>query len=692
MPGLSLSAGRHPPKRVSVPVAARALAPWVGLRHPVAATDCDNMQQRPGMSQDLPQRRCKFARLPRETRSDSRICLPVPKPPLTIARRHLLQLAAAGSGSLLLPRLALAQGTDPAAEVHAIAMHGAPKYPAGFARFDYTAATAQPGGTLVQSATGSFDSLNPWIVRGVVPEQLDLCFARLGQRGWDEPFTLYGALAEGFTLPPQRDGMDIRLRSTARFEDGTPLTAEDVLWSWQMLRDRGRPNHRRYYSMVSSAEALDPQRLRFRFKPLEDGSIDRELPLILCLMPILPRHWFAERDFDATTLQPPPGTGPYRVAEVDPGRSIVYTRVKDWWGDALPGFQGLYNAQTLRIDYYRSENVALQAFNSGRVSLRREPDVRRWQSEYGSAAVSSGRMKLGEYPHNRPDPARFFVFNTRRPIFADRRVRLALLHAFDGAWVNRTLYGGGLKRIDSFFPNSELAAHGLPSGAERALLEALRAELPAEIFDTAPPLPDTDGSGPAGLRRNLRQAEALLAEAGWTLKDGRRLQADGSPAAFTILLQDADEEKIALELSRSLNRLGITAKVQTVDSAQYRARQNGFDYDMMSWAWINSLSPGNEQQFYWSSSAADNQGSRNYAGVRDRAVDRLTAMLGAAVAREDLVAAVRALDRVLLWGCYGVPLFYAGVDRVASWDRVHQPPQESRYGAVLESWWVDPAT
>lgn len=633
--------------------------------------------------------------MPRPERSLDRRPVPLPRFPLT--RRRLLQAAAASALPLRLalpqPALAEALAEAPPEPVHALAMHGLPKYPAGFDRFAYTDPAAVRGGQAVQSALGSFDSLNPWIVGGVVPELLDVwCSARLGLRGWDEPFTLYGYLAERFVMPPARDWLVIHLRPEARFDDGTPIDADTVLWSWQTLRDKGRPNHRSYYSRVAEAVKLSPAQLRFTFQPLPDGTMDRELPLILCLMPILPRHWFETRRFDRTTLEVPPSSGPYRVAALDPGRSVTYARVETWWGDALPATRGLYNVGRLRLDYYRNENAALLAFNAGRIAWRRESDVRRWQSEYNAKAVEDGRLTLGEYAHSRPDPARFFVFNTRRPIFADRRVRLALMHAFDAGWVNSSLYRGALKRVASMFPNSELAAQGLPEGRELALLEPFRDRLPPELFQQPVPVPDNAQSGPAGMRDNLRAAETLLAEAGCRLDGGQRVLPDGTPLRFTMLLQDPDDEKIALQFARGLERLGVTAGVQTVDSAQYALRRNGFDYDMLAWAWISTLSPGNEQRTYWSSAAADSNGSRNYAGVRDPTVDALAAALGAVETREDLVAAVRAMDRVLMWGCYGLPLFYSGVDRVASWERVHQPQTDSRYGAILESWWLkDPA-
>ncbi|WP_439816468.1 extracellular solute-binding protein [Zavarzinia sp. CC-PAN008] len=567
-----------------------------------------------------------------------------------------------------------------------IAMHGTPKYAAGFDHFDYAVPDAPKGGELRLAASGTFDSLNPFIVRGLGAAGLNTyVYDSLMARSWDEPFSLYGYIAETIDTPPDRSQVTFRLRPQARWHDGRPITAADVLFSWATLRDKGRPNHRGYYSGVVEATSPDPLTVTFRFEP---GS-DRELPLIMGLMPILPAHVWTDRAFDQTTMEPPLGSGPYRVARVDPGRSITYERVADHWARDLPVMRGLFNFDRIRIDYFRDESVSLEAFLAGAYDFRREPDPGRWATGYATPAVRSGRIVLEELPTQRTQPYRALIFNTRRPVFADSRVRRALTLAFDFDWINATLFHGAYRRSTSYFPNSELAASGPPTEAERALLARFSATLPAEATTQAFDLPGTGGQA-GGMRPMLRQATRLLAEAGYSVRAGTLVDAAGQPYRFEILLNEPALEKVALAYANALAKLGITVRVTSADAAQFQTRLNAFDYDMVLHGWTSSLSPGNEQMVYWSSRAADQPGSRNYPGIRDPAVDALAASLGATQDRADLVNRVRAMDRALLWGWWSIPLWHPPADRVAYWARLQHPTVTPLYGLVLETWWAKP--
>jgi microcin C transport system substrate-binding protein len=574
----------------------------------------------------------------------------------------------------------------------ALAMHGAPKYGTGFTHFDYVNPDAPKGGVLKLGATGTFNSLNPFIVRGdpalgLATGYLSLLYEPLMSRSWDEPFTLYGLIAETVEVPDDRSSITFNLNPAAHFSDGQPITADDVLFSYQTLRDKGRPNHRTYYKKVATAEKLSDRRIKFTFKPNMDGSIDKEMPLIMGLMPVLPAHDWKDRDFNQTTLRIPIGSGPYKIVRLDPGRSITYERDSDYWGRDLPVERGLYNFDTVHIDYYRDDGIALEAFKAGQYDLRRESNATKWTTSYDFPAVTDGRVKLEKLEHHRTEPAYGFVFNTRREPFRDPAFRAALEYSFDSGWINRNIFHGLYKRVDSFFPNSELVAPPLPEGKELTLLEPYKSQLPPEIFTTPVKPPETDGSE-ASLRTNLLKAEAMLRAAGYTLKDDQLYAPHSTePVSFEILLGDPAEEKLALTWTRALKRLGVAARVHTVDASQFQARMAAFNYDVTTYKWINTLSPGNEQIFFWGSDAADQQGSRNYAGVHDPVVDALANAIPAASSRDDLVMAAHALDRVLMAGHYVVPFYYLGADDIASWAHFHHPAAMPLYGTVLETWW-----
>ena len=536
-------------------------------------------------------------------------------------RRGAGTALAAAALAVLLAALALGSAQPQAAPAHGIAMHGQPKYAPGFAHLDYVNPDAPKGGEMRRASTGTFDNLNPFIIKGVVAHGRHLVFESLLKRTWDEPFSLYGLIAESIDVPDDRSSIAFTLRPEARFHDGSPITVDDVIFSWETLKEQGRPNHRLYYNKVVEIERPDARTVRFVFDAEEP---DRELPLILGLMPILSKAYYSSVTFDETTLTPPLGSGPYRIERVDAGRGIVYRRDPDYWGRDLPINRGQHNVDRISYDYYRDDEVMLEAFRAGEYDLRLERSATRWATGYDFPAVEDGRVRLEQLPHGRPSGMFALAYNTRRAVFAERAVRYALSLAFDFEWVNKALLQGAYVRTNAIFDNSELGFGGLPEGGELALLEPHRDRLPPELFDTAYHAPAVEG----GLRRNLAQARRLLAEAGWRVEDGvLRREADGLPLAFEILLVNPGNEKIALAFARNLERLGVEAKVRTVDTAQYQYRRNVYDFDMLIYRWGMSLSPGNEQAFYWGADAADQEGTRNYPGIRDPVVDELIARM-----------------------------------------------------------------
>jgi microcin C transport system substrate-binding protein len=500
---------------------------------------------------------------------------------------------------------------------------------------------------------------------------LSLVTEPLLARAMDEPFTLYPLLAESVAVAGDRSWVEFTLDARARFHDGAPVGVDDVLFSWRALRDHGRPNHRLYYREVARAEATGPRRVRFTFRV----GANAEMPLIMGLMPVVSRAHYEAGDFAKAGLDPPLGSGPYRVAKVDPGRMIEYERVADYWGRDLPVNRGRHNFDRITFTYYRDAAVALEAFLAGEVDLRFEGDPGRWARSYNHPAVARGDIRREVLGHGRPAGMTGLVFNTRRTVFADRRVRAALARAFAFEWINSTYFHGATLRNDSFFANSELAARGALSEGERALLEPWRGVLPDSVFE---PLDDA----PSTRRERLRDADAQLAEAGWPVQGGVRA------LAFEILLVDPTLERVALAYAGDLAILGVAARVRTVDSAQYQARLEAFDFDMVANRWGQSLSPGNEQRYYWSSQAADSPGSRNLAGVREPAVDALVARIADSRDRASLVTAARALDRVLRAGHYVVPLTYLPADRIAFSDRLARPAVVPLYGVALDRWWA----
>jgi peptide/nickel transport system substrate-binding protein len=566
-----------------------------------------------------------------------------------------------------------------------IAMHGDLKYPAGFKQLDYVNSQAPKGGRAVFGALGSFDSLNPSIVKGnAAPGVREYVYESLLTRSSDEPFSLYGLLAESVEVPDDRSWAIFTLRPEARFSDGHPVTVDDVIFSMELLREKGRPNHRSYYAKVEKTERIGERGVKMIFKA--DG--DREMPLIMGLMPVMPKHLVDPAKFDATSLEPPTGSGPYTVTGVDPGASLTLTRNPDYWGRDLPVNRGRYNFGEIRYEFYRDGNSMFEAFKKGLFVINTESDPGRWARDYDFPAVADGRVVKASFETGTPSGMLGLVFNTRRPFFADRRVREALILLFDFEWLNKNLFHGLYERTQSYFDGSELSSHGRPADArEKELLAPFPDAVTEDAMNGTLTQPVTDGSGRD--RNNRRNALQLLKDAGYEPVDGKLIEkATGEAVGFEMLAATRDQERLFLNFARALKQIGIDVRIRQVDSAQYQARKTSFDFDMIQNSWGASLSPGNEQSFRWSQAAAESEGSFNYPGVKSPAVDAMIAALLAAKTRADFVSAVRALDRVLMSGSYVVPLFHAPAQWVAYWRQLQHPAVTPLYGFQIDSWWL----
>jgi peptide/nickel transport system substrate-binding protein len=577
-------------------------------------------------------------------------------------------------------------GTAGAAPSHSIALHGTPLYADNFEAFPYVNPSAPKGGRLTLGVLGSFENLNPFIVQGVPASGIrEFVVESLMARSLDEPFTLYGLLAETIDVADDGKSVTFALNPNVKFSDRLPVTPEDVITSFELLKTKGRPNHRTYFAKVSKAEKIGERSVRFTF---EDAS-DRELPFILGLMPVFAAHATTPQKFETSSMTPLVGSGPYTVSHVDPGRSISFTRDKDYWGRDLPVNRGRFNFDEVRFDYFRDASVMLEAFKSGAIDLRLEDDPGRWADAYDIDAVHDGRIVKAEFDIGLPAGMTALVFNTRRAVFSDPRVRRALMTLFDFEWVNRTLYNGLFKRTTSYFERSYLASTGRPADTrERALLAPFPNAVRPEFLEGTYQFPISDGSGQN--RVNQKAAYALLTEAGMVLKGGRLVNAQtGKPLAFEILANSNAQEALLLSYARSLEPLGIAVRVRVVDSAQYQERLASFDYDMIQNTWPSSLSPGNEQLFRWSAKTADAKGSYNFAGVKNSAADAMIDAMLAAKTETDFISAVRALDRVLLSGDYVVPLFYTPRQWVAYWARLKHPDKTPLFGYSVDTWWID---
>jgi microcin C transport system substrate-binding protein len=609
--------------------------------------------------------------MPRPDRSSRRALA------LTVSR---LVMAAA----LVVPAMATAQSsTSRAVNGPAISMYGDLKYPAGFTHFEYTNAEAPKGGDVKMAAFGTYDTLNPFTLKGVAAAGLGETFDSLMVGSADEPFSYYCLVAETIETPADRSWVAFTLRPQARFHDGTPMTADDVIWTFETLKTKGQPFYRSYYGSVAKVEKLGERKVKFSFAPGDN----RELPLILGQLPVLSKAYWSKREFEKTTLEPPLGSGAYKIQSFEAGRSITYRRVRDYWAAKLPMKVGTDNFETIRYDYYRDFNVAIEAFKAGQYDLRNENVAKNWATAYTGPAVAAGMIKKEEIKHEIPTGMQGFGFNMRRPVFQDARVRRALAYAFDFEWTNKNLFYGSYTRTKSYFSNSELASRGLPTSDELAVLEPFRGKVPDEVFTKEYQPPTTDGSG--NIREGAREALRLLGEAGWTVKNGKLVNGKGEPLAFEILIDEPTWERIVLPFVKNLERLGVAARLRTVDAAQYQKRVEDYDFDMVVVLWRQSMSPGNEQRDFWGSAGATTPGTRNLAGIHDPSIDKLIETLIQAPDRKALVARTRALDRVLLWGHYVIPHFHLQAFRVAHWDRFARPAIAPKYTFGLDTWWID---
>ncbi len=588
---------------------------------------------------------------------------------------------------LLLPLVARAAfAAQSATEGYGLSLYGDLKYGPNFTHFDYVNPNAPKGGSMKFSAIGTYDTLNPFIIKGVPAGGIGEIFETLMSQSEDEPESGYGLVAESGEIATDRLSVLYTLRKEARFHDGTPITPADVVWTFNTLRTSGQPLYRSYYADVAEAVVEGARGVRFKFKTANN----RELPVIVGQVPVLSQKYYASHDFTKTTLKPPLGSGPYAVEAVQPGQSITYKRVADYWGADLPVNKGRFNVDTIRYDYYRDPTVALEAFKAGDYEVRQENSAKAWATGYDCPALRQGLIKKIVIPNQLPSPMQGFGYNLRRPIFHDPRVREALAYAFDFQWSNKNLFYGLYTRTRSYFDNSELAATGIPHGEERKILEPFRGKIPAEVLtkEYNPPTYTSTFT----LRDGLMKAVGLLKEAGWGFKNGALANdKTGQPFAFEILLNDPQMERIVLPFTDNLKRIGVTATVRLVDTAQYQQRMNTFDFDMTVALFAQSLSPGNEQRDIFGSRAADRPGSENILGIKDPVIDQLIEELITTPSRASLVAHVHALDRVLQWGYYLIPQYHLGAFWVAYWDKFRRPAISPKYGFDLDTWWVDQA-
>nr|WP_165666667.1 extracellular solute-binding protein [Pseudomonas otitidis] len=603
--------------------------------------------------------------------------------------RHLLLL--------LIGLLASAGASATLSESHGYAQFGGLKYPASFTHFDWVNPEAPKGGTLRLMAFGTFDTLNPYTFKGTspvaTPNFLQYGISELNEPlmvgtgiydpSGDEPASSYGLIASSVEYSEDRSWVVFNLRPEARFHDGKPITAYDVAFSYRTLIGNGHPQYRTSLQEVKRVDILNRHRIRFVLKRAGNPL----LILRLGELPVLPQHYWKDRDFKATTFEPPLGSGPYRITQVRPGRGLVFERVKDWWGKDLPVNRGKYNFNRVEVEFYRDANVAFEAFKAGEFDFYIEHQAKNWANGYRFPAVVRGDVIRAEIPHQIPTQTQALFMNTRHKVFQDRRVREAMGLMFDFQWTNRALFNNAYLRANSYYPNSEFTATGKPEGQEWLLLSPYRAQLPAQLFTEPFNVPTTDGRGIP--RETLRRALGLLGEAGWKLSGQRLLNPRGEPLRFEILLVNPNLERILQPYTENLAGIGIDVTLRTVDRAQYKQRLDHYDYDMILMTLPQSLSPGLEQSLYFHSSQVGVKGSKNYAGVADPVVDALLERLLGARTRDEQVAAGRALDRTLLWQHYSIPNWYLNYHRLAYRNRfafVTTPP----YTLGLRAWWQKP--
>jgi microcin C transport system substrate-binding protein len=568
-------------------------------------------------------------------------------------------------------------------ENYAFSRFGQVKYPADFTHFDYVNPDAPKGGTMRHVAIGTFDNLNPYILKGVAAAGVGRVYDSLMVASNDELFSYYGLLAESIKVADDNSAVTFKLRKEARWHDNTPVTADDIVFSFEKIMEEGHPYFQSYYRDVSGAEKISDLEVKFLFA----NKDNKELPLIIGQFPVISKAYYAKNEFNKTTLEPPLGNGAYKIAEVQAGRSIKYERVKNYWGKDLPVNKGRYNFDVIKYEYFRDATVAIEGLKGEQYDLRQENISKVWATSYESLpALKEGRLIKEEIPHEIPTGMQAFVFNTRLPKFADINIRKALNYIFDFEWTNKQLFYGSYARNDSYFTNSVYAARGIPQGKELELLLAYKEQLPEELFTKKFSVPKTDGSG--NIRNNLRKAGNILTDSGFKIVDKKRIDPNtGRQMTITFLLVSPAFERVVAPMIKNLQRLGVDAKMRIVDSSQYQKRLDDFDYDIIVYSLGQSNSPGNEQIDYWHSSKTNIKGSKNYIGVNNKIVDNLIEKILAAESQEDLIAATQAMDRVLLWNYYVIPNWHIRGFRLIYWDKFERPEVSPRYALGLENWW-----
>lgn len=618
---------------------------------------------------------------------------------MTMKKNHLLLTLSLFVLSIPASAPLHAEGFDELPH-YAIALHGEPKYPENFTHVDFVNPDAPKGGTLRLSTIGTFDSLNPFIIKGTPADGINylrsgLIYESLMQNAWDEPFTLYGVIAKSITVAKDKSWVRFALRPEAKWQDGKPITADDVKWTFETLTQKGQPFFKAYWNDVKEVIVEDEKTVRFVF----NVSGNSELPLIIAEMSVLPKHYWTDgkHNFDQSSLEIPLGSGPYKIGKVEAGRSISFVRDPNWWGKDLAFFKGMNNFDNVTYEYYRDTNVAHESFLAGNYDIKLETTALTWQTGYNAPAVKDGRIKKEEIHNDTPAGMQGFIFNIRRPLFADPKVREALAYAFDFEWSNKQFAYSAYTRTNSYFDNSELASTGTPDAAELKILEAYRGKIPDQVFTEEYNPPKTDGSG--NNRENIKRAIALLEEAGFTTlgKDGIRTKtnADGSIQKLQFEIIDGSPvfERWVMPFLKNLQRIGAKATFRPIDPAQYQNRMNSFDFDMTIGSFGQSASPGNEQREYWGSDRAEAQGSRNYIGIKNPVIDDLVTQIIHADSREDLVTKTRALDRILLWNHYVIPMWHYPYWRVAYWNTLQRPENLSGTSPLITStWWHTPET
>ena len=569
---------------------------------------------------------------------------------------------------------------------HAISMHGDPKYDENFLNLEYIDTDSTKGGSIVRSAIGTFDSFNPFILKGTAAAGVGALYETLTTGSSDEAFTEYGLLAESIEWPDDRSWVSFEIRKEARWHDGEKISADDVIWTFNTLMEKGHPFYKYYYGDVSEVIKENELKVRFNFK----NNTNKELVLIVGQLPVLPKHYWKDKNFEETTLEIPIGSGPYKIKTFDSGRSITYELNKEYWGfkNNIPIKIGKDNFGTIRYDYYKDRGIEREAFKSGEIDFFSENSSKEWATSYSIDAVEKGLIVKELIQHENPQGMQGFAFNLRKDKFKDRRVRKALSYAFDFEWSNKNLFFDAYKRTDSFFENSELASSGLPSKEELKHLNPYFDILPNEIFSQEFKNPVTDGSG--YMREQLQEAAELLKVSGWQLIDGKLIDPSTQENfSFEILLRSPAFERIVFPFKDNLEKLGIDVEVRTIDSAQYQKRLESFDFDMVVQSFSQSLSPGNEQRSFWGSDAADTNGSRNIIGIKNYAVDGLIDSLINAKDRQELITVTKALDRVLLWNYYVIPQWHISSYRVLYWNFFDQPKIKPKYSLGFDTWWVN---